>query len=103
MCLGVPGQVVAIDESGPVRMGTVDFAGIRKQVCLAYLPEIALGDYAIVHVGFAITTIDEASARQTLASFEAMGLLEEEFGRGDGAAAAESPSCPAPVGWTEPT
>ena len=61
-------------------MGRVNFGGVVKEVCLAYLPELAVGDYAIVHVGFAITKVDEESAQKTLETFRAMGLLDEEFG-----------------------
>jgi hydrogenase expression/formation protein HypC len=85
MCLAVPGRVEAIYEAGEARMGRVNFGGIVKDVCLAYLPEIAIGDYTIVHVGFAISKIDEASAQRTLQLFRDLGvleqeLLEEEFG-----------------------
>ncbi len=79
MCLGVPGKVVEIYEANGTRMGKVDFSGIQKEVCLAYLPDIQLGDYAIIHVGFGITQLDEASALETLAMFEEMGILEEEL------------------------
>jgi hydrogenase expression/formation protein HypC len=80
MCLAIPGQVRSIDETGGIRMGKVDFGGIVKDVCLAYLPELAVGDYTVVHVGFAITRLDEASALETLEAFRQMGLLEEELG-----------------------
>jgi len=79
MCLAVPGRVDAIYEEQGTRMGRVDFGGVIKDVCLACLPEIAVGDYTIVHVGFAISKIDEASARETLKTFEELGLLEEEL------------------------
>lgn len=79
MCLGIPGKVIEITETNGIRMGRVDFSGIQKEVCLAYLPEIEVGDYTIVHVGFAITQLDEASALETLALFEEMGKLEEEL------------------------
>lgn len=82
MCLGIPGKVISIDEVGGIRMGKVDFDGIVKEVCLAYLPEIAVGDYTIVHVGFAITQLDEASARETLALFHELGVLDEELRAG---------------------
>jgi hydrogenase expression/formation protein HypC len=82
MCLAVPGQIKEIYETFGMRMGKVSFGGIVKEVCLAYLPEIAVGDYTIVHVGFAITKIDEQSAMQTLENFRELGLLEEEFGAG---------------------
>ena len=61
----------------------MDFSGIQKEVCLAYLPEIQVGDYTIVHVGFAITQLDEASALETLALFHEMGMLEEELQAGE--------------------
>ena len=80
MCLAIPGQVKDIYESMGTRMGRVSFGGVVKEVCLAYLPELAVGDYTIVHVGFAITKIDEESAQQTLETFREMGLLDEEFG-----------------------
>ena len=79
MCLGIPGRVVAIYEADGIRMGKVDFDGIVKQVCLAYLPEIAVGDYTIVHVGFAISQVDEQSALETLALFQNLGILDEEL------------------------
>jgi hydrogenase expression/formation protein HypC len=80
MCLAIPGRVDAIYGDGLARMGKVNFGGIVKDVCLAYVPEIAVGDYTIVHVGFAISKIDEASAQQTLQSFREMGLLDEGLG-----------------------
>lgn len=79
MCLGIPGKVLEIYEVNETRMGKVDFDGIQKEVCLAYLPEIQVGDYTIVHVGFAITQLDEQSALESLALFHQLGLLEEEF------------------------
>ena len=80
MCLAVPGQVKEIYESFGTRMGRVNFGGVVKEVCLAYMPELEVGDYTIVHVGFAITKVDEVSAQQTLEAFRAMGLLDDEFG-----------------------
>ncbi len=79
MCLAVPGQVETIYEVAGMRMGRVSFGGVVKEVCLEYLPEVAVGDYTLVHVGFAITRVDEDSARETLKNFREMGLLEEEF------------------------
>jgi hydrogenase expression/formation protein HypC len=61
-------------------MGCVNFGGITKEVCLAYLPDIKVGDYTIVHVGFAISKIDEESAQKTLQMFHELGILEEELG-----------------------
>ena len=80
MCLGIPGQVNQIYEANGMHMGRLNFGGIVKEVCLEYLPEIKVGDYAIVHVGFAITKVDEKEALESLQLFNEMGLLEEEFG-----------------------
>ena len=63
----------------PRSLSTVDFGGVRKEVCLAYLPDIAVGDYTIVHVGFALTKLDEKSALETLELFKSVGLLDEEL------------------------
>jgi hydrogenase expression/formation protein HypC len=79
MCLGIPGRVQTIYDAGGARMGKVNFGGIVKDVCLEYVPELTVGDYTIVHVGFALTKIDEVSARETLKTFQEMGLLEEEL------------------------
>ena len=83
MCLAIPGRVDELFEDSGARMGKVNFGGVVKNVCLAYLPELAVGDYTIVHVGFAIAKIDEESAEKTLATFREMGLLEEELGGED--------------------
>jgi hydrogenase expression/formation protein HypC len=80
MCLAVPGKIVDIRDERGTRMATIDFDGIRKDICLAYLPDIGVGDYAIVHVGFAISQIDEESAKETLAMFKELGMLDEELG-----------------------
>jgi hydrogenase expression/formation protein HypC len=80
MCLAVPGRILSIEERDGTRMAKVDFGGVVKEVCLAYLPEIGVGDYTIVHVGFAIQKLDEASALETLALFQSLGLLDEELG-----------------------
>ena len=76
MCLAVPGRVVDIQD-GITRMGSVDFAGARLEVCLAYVPEARLGDYVLVHAGFALTLLDEEEAGQTLAALDQLGRLEE--------------------------
>jgi len=94
MCLGIPGQVQTIYEADGVRMGKVNFGGIVKEVCLAYVPEIAVGDYAIVHVGFAITRVDEASAQESLRLFREMGVLDEELNPDPQACASLPPVCP---------
>ncbi|WP_151081927.1 HypC/HybG/HupF family hydrogenase formation chaperone [Nocardioides cynanchi] len=80
MCLAVPGRVLSLAEQDGTTMAQVDFGGVRKEVCLAYIPDIEVGEYVIVHVGFAIQRLDEKSAQETLASFAQLGILEEEFG-----------------------
>jgi len=69
MCLAVPGRVVETHSDRGTRMGTVDFGGIRKDICLVYLPDIELGAYVLVHAGFAIARVDEAAALEALAIF----------------------------------
>jgi hydrogenase expression/formation protein HypC len=82
MCLGIPGKVVEIDDEGPLRMARVDFGGVRKEACLAYVPEVVLGDYVIVHVGFAISQLDEDEALKTLEMLRAIDAqgVEMELG-----------------------
>lgn len=80
MCLAVPGKIVDVRDERGTRMATIDFDGIRKDICLAYLPDMEVGEYAIVHVGFAISRVDEASALETLAMFRDLGILDEELG-----------------------
>ena len=82
MCLAVPGRIMRLENRDDTLMAEVDFGGVRKEVCLAYIPDAVVGEYVVVHVGFAIQRLDEASARQTLENFERMGVLEEEFGDG---------------------
>lgn len=80
MCLGVPGRVEQRWETAGTPMATVDFGGIRKQVCLAYVPEARVDDYVLVHVGFALTVLDEESALETLELFRQTRSLEDELG-----------------------
>ena len=80
MCLGIPGRVVSVHDEHGTRMATVDFGGVTKSVCLAYVPEVIVGDYTIVHAGFAITQLDEVSALDTLTMMGELGILEEELG-----------------------
>jgi hydrogenase expression/formation protein HypC len=77
MCLGVPGKLERIDANAlGVPSGVVNFGGIRKEVCLAYVPEAKIGDYVLVHVGFAISTIDEAEAKVMFDELAKLGDLE---------------------------
>jgi len=78
MCLAIPGKVMDIqsDEQG-VRMGRTNFGGIVKQVCLEYTPEVKVGDYVLVHVGFALGTVDEEEARRTYQALEDLDQLND--------------------------
>ncbi len=78
MCLGIPGKLVEIHEQDDLPMGRVEFGGILKDVCLAYTPEARIGDYVLVHVGFAISRMDEVEAQETFK------LLEEIAEEGSG-------------------
>ena len=78
MCLGVPGKIVQIDENPlGMTMGRVSFGGVLKEVCLAYVPEAQVGDYVVVHVGFAISRVDEAEAQEVFKFLEEMEELAE--------------------------
>lgn len=70
MCLGLPGQIVSVRDDQPLRMGQVDFGGITKEVCLATVPDATVGDWVVVHAGFAISTVDEAAALEVLSWVE---------------------------------
>ena len=76
MCLAVPGKIVSIDDRDGTLMSVVDFGGIKKDVCLEYIPDAEVGEYVVVHVGFALQRLDEESAMRTLAEFEHLGVLE---------------------------
>lgn len=82
MCLAVPGKILEIEDRDGTLMSVVDFGGVQKNVCLQYIPDAEIGEYVVVHVGFAINRLDEDSAKKTLAEFEHLGVLEEEFGDG---------------------
>jgi hydrogenase expression/formation protein HypC len=90
--------VEEITNEGGLRMGRVNFGGVVKRVCLDYVPEVEVGDYTIVHVGFALSKIDEETAQKTLDDFRAMGVLDEELGSEEEAfaraAAAPRFACP---------
>ena len=76
------GKYRSLEERDGTLMSVVDFGGMHKDVCLEYIPDAAVGDYVVVHVGFAIQRLDEESAMRTLAEFEHLGVLKEEFGDG---------------------
>lgn len=79
MCLAVPGKIVTLMEEKNLglRRGKVDFGGIRKEVCLDYTPEACLGDYVLVHVGFALTVVDEEEARRVFEALRELDQLDE--------------------------
>lgn len=78
MCLGIPGRITEVRDREGLPVGTVDFGGVRREVCLAYVAdEVEVGDYAIVHVGFAISKVDEAEARRTFEVLREMSRLDE--------------------------
>jgi hydrogenase expression/formation protein HypC len=66
MCLGIPGKIIDIYETNGLSMGKIDFGGVTREVCLAYVPEAKIGDYAIIHVGFALNLLSEQEAKETL-------------------------------------
>ncbi|MCX9156631.1 HypC/HybG/HupF family hydrogenase formation chaperone [Niveibacterium sp. 24ML] len=77
MCLAVPGEIVAIDQSDPLHpMGRIDFGGVIRGVSLAYLPEAVVGDWVVVHAGFAISLLDRDEAQASLAAFKALDATE---------------------------
>ena len=80
MCLGVPGKIVEKYESGGLKMGKIDFGGVMREACLEYVPEAKLGDYAVIHVGFAISLLSEQEAQETLALLREISNVEEELG-----------------------
>ena len=77
MCLGIPGKVVEVYSEFDLLMGKVDFGGVIKRVCLEHTPEIRVGDYAVIHVGFAISRLDEDEARRVFSLLQAMDELDE--------------------------
>ena len=82
MCLAVPGRIEAIYQANGLRMGKLDFGGVRREACLEYVPEAKIGEYAIVHVGFAINLLSEEEAQATLQTLREIGALEGDEGEG---------------------
>ena len=80
MCLGVPGKIIEIYERNGLPMGKIDFGGTAREACLSYVPEAQAGDYAVIHVGFAISLVSEEEAQETLAMLREIMALEEEIG-----------------------
>ncbi len=78
MCLAVPGKIVEIYEANGLLMGKIDFGGVVREACLSYVPEAKVGDYTIIHVGFALNLIDEQEAMETLALLGEIAKLDPE-------------------------
>ena len=78
MCLAVPGRVIEIHQQDELPMAKVDFGGIVKEACLAYTPEVQVGDYVIVHVGFALSRVDEAEAQEIFSYLEQIGQAADD-------------------------
>ena len=83
MCLAIPGRVLETTDVAGMLTGKVDFAGVTRRVCLAYVPQARAGDYVLVHVGFALSLVDEAEAEQTLELLASLGVLEQELSGDD--------------------
>jgi hydrogenase expression/formation protein HypC len=96
VCLGVPGKVLTVVENAQgMAMGNVSFGGVNKEICLAYVPEAKVGDYVIVHAGFAISIVNEQEAEETFEILRQMGELAElEGGAGDAPGGAPPPPGP---------
>lgn len=77
MCLGIPGKIIDIFTQNELLMGKIDFGGVTREACLTYVPEAKVGDYAIVHVGFALNLLDEAEALETLKAFAEVDLFAQ--------------------------
>ena len=82
MCLGVPGKIVEIYEAGGLKMGKVDFGGVYREACLEYVPDAQVGEYTVIHVGFAINRLNEEEAKESLALLQEIVNLEDALGFG---------------------
>lgn len=79
MCLSLPGKILSIDKSSELRMAAVDFGGVKRDVCVEWVPEAVVGDYVLAHVGTALTVLDEESALESIEALtELSKILEEE-------------------------
>ncbi len=79
MCLGIPGKITEIYEKDSLKMAKIDFGGIVKEACLAYTPEAKVGNYALIHVGFAISLMDEEEAQATLKLIKEVSEFDNEI------------------------
>jgi len=79
MCLAIPGKILSTEISDGIRVGRVQFGGISREACLDFVPEAVVGDYVIVHVGFAISIVDREEAERSYELLQSMGVLEREL------------------------
>jgi hydrogenase expression/formation protein HypC len=84
MCLGIPGKIIEIYQSNGLKMGKLDFGGVIREACLEYVSEAKIGDYALIHVGFALNLISEEEAQETLELLRQISSIEENLGDGTG-------------------
>ncbi|MEN6394074.1 MAG: HypC/HybG/HupF family hydrogenase formation chaperone [Anaerolineaceae bacterium] len=77
MCLGVPGKIIEIYKNGELLMGKIDFGGVFREACLSYTPEAKVGDYVLIHVGFALNIISEEEAKETISLLEQISNIDE--------------------------
>ncbi|MGB9243006.1 MAG: HypC/HybG/HupF family hydrogenase formation chaperone [Candidatus Acidiferrales bacterium] len=82
MCLAIPGKIITSEVHNGIRMGCVQFGGIKRETCLDFVPEASIGDYVLVHVGFAMSCVDREEAERTYEMLESMGLLAAELESG---------------------
>jgi len=80
MCLGVPGKITEVYQADSLRMGQIDFGGVMREACLEYVPDAEVGEYVVVHVGFAISKLSEEEARETLEMLREISAFDEELG-----------------------
>jgi hydrogenase expression/formation protein HypC len=80
MCLGVPGKIIETYEANGLKMGKIDFGGVTREACLEYVPEAQIGEYTVIHVGFAISLLSEEEAQETLQLLREIANVEEELG-----------------------
>lgn len=79
MCLAIPGKILSSEISNGVRTGRVQFGGVTREACLDFVPEASVGDYVLVHVGFALSCVDREEAERTYEVLESLGLLQDEL------------------------
>jgi hydrogenase expression/formation protein HypC len=80
MCLGIPGKIVEMYEKNGLTMGKIDFGGVTREACLQYVPDAQVGDYTLIHVGFAISLVSESEAEETLSYLREIAVIGEELG-----------------------